>query len=348
MAALTRASGLRGYPSLMRAMGFDPVPLLARHHIAEASLDGSDVMVPLRAVAHLLEASAEATGCGDFGLRLSRCQTIDLLGPLAIAALNAPTVGDGLAYVMRHLFVYSPGLVATLNESAPILENTIEVSFELRLPAHVVTRQTIDHCLANAHNFIRLGAGDSYDLRAVSIPHEPVVKRSVYERFFGVRVLREAATATLHISRATFATEVKGANGMLRQIAEDYIFRNFGDAGNTVSDRVRRVLRQTLGESSSDKSTVASLLVLHPRTLQRRLAEEGTSFENIKEGVRKDLALHFLRETKLTIGRVSMMLGFPTQSSLSRACREWFGLTPSDIRSGNHQKLRQSDSVADG
>ncbi|MFT0171445.1 AraC family transcriptional regulator [Paraburkholderia mimosarum] len=348
MVALTRASGLRGYPSLMRAMGFDPVPLLARYHIAESSLDGDDVMVPLHEVAHLLEASAEASGCGDFGLRLSRYQSIDLLGPLSIAALNAPTVGDGLMYVMRHLFVYSPGLVATLNEHTPILKNTIEVSFELRLPAHVVTRQTIDHCLANAHNFIRLGAGDKYDLRAVSIPHGPVGRRSAYERFFGVRVLTESATATLHISRATFAAEVKGANGLLRQIAEDYIFRNFGEAGDSISDRVRRVLRQTLGESTSDKSTVASLLVLHPRTLQRRLASEGTSFEIIKEAVRKDLALHYLRDTKLTIGRVSMMLGFPVQSSLSRACREWFGQTPSDIRSGDHPKLRQSDSVAGG
>jgi AraC-like DNA-binding protein len=268
-----------------------------------------------------------------------------VLGPLSIAALNAPTVRDGLMYVVRHLFVHSPGLVVTLNERAPILKGTIEVTVDVRLSGHVATRQTIDLCLADAHNFIRLFAGVRYDLRAVSIPHDPVVRRTVYERFFDARVLPEPAAATLHIGRDTFAADVQGANATLRHIAEDYIFRNFGAAQGSVSDRVRQVLRQTLGTSNCDKSSLASLLALHPRTLQRRLAEEGTSFEALKEEVRKHLALHYLRDTKLTIGQVSLMLGFPAQSALSRACRQWFELTPSDIRDGHHQQSKAFDGA---
>lgn len=343
MDALVRASGLRGYPAMMRDMGFDPVPLLARYRISEASLDGNDAMISLRAAAHLLEASAEATRCGDFGLRLSRHQSIDVLGPLSIAAMNAPTVRDGLMYVVRHLFVHSPGLVVTLGERDPILKDTVEVSIDVRLSGHIATRQTSDLCLADAHNFIRLFAGDRYELRAVSIPHDPLVRRSVYEGFFGARVLPEPASATLHISRDTFAADVQGANATLRQIAEDYIFRNFGAAQGNVADRVRQVLRQTLGTSSCDKSSVASLLALHPRTLQRRLVEDGTSFEALKEEVRKDLALHYLRDTKLPIGQISMMLGFPAQSAFSRACRQWLELTPSAVRSGTHLTSSAAD-----
>jgi len=322
----------------MRDMGYDPAPLLHRYHIQEESLDSDDAMISLRAATHLLEASAEVTGCGDFGLRLSLNQSIDVLGPLSIVLRNAPTVRDAMNDVIRYLFVHSPGIIVTLNERNPIVKGTVEVSIDFRLSGHVTTRQNIDLCLADAHNFIRLFVGDKYDLRAVSIPHDPVVSRGVYERFFGARLLEEPARATLHIARETFAADVQGANVALRQIAEDYIFRNFGAAQGSISDRVRHVLRQTLGTSNCDKSSVASLLALHPRTLQRRLAEENTSFEALKDEIRKYLAVHYLRDTKLTLGQISMMLGFPAQSALSRACRQWFDLTPSGIRGSNSQK----------
>jgi hypothetical protein len=61
MDALVRTSGLRGYPALMRAMGCDPAPLLRRYHVDEGALDSDDAMISLRAVVHLLEASAEQT-----------------------------------------------------------------------------------------------------------------------------------------------------------------------------------------------------------------------------------------------------------------------------------------------
>ncbi|EGD06527.1 AraC family transcriptional regulator, partial [Burkholderia sp. TJI49] len=60
----------------MRDMGCDPVPLLRRYHIAEAALERDDTLISLRSATHLLEASAEFTGCGDFGLRLSSYQSI--------------------------------------------------------------------------------------------------------------------------------------------------------------------------------------------------------------------------------------------------------------------------------
>ncbi len=319
----------------MRSMSHDPVPLLRRYRMTEESLDQDDTLISLRSATHLLEASAKLTGCGDFGLRLSSHQSIDVLGPLSIVLQNAPTIRDALSDVIRYLFVHSPGIVVSVNERNPIVKNTVAVSVDVRLSGPVVTRQNSDLCLADAHNFLQIFAGEKYDLRAVSIPHEPVVSRAVYERFFGARLLEEPAGATLHIARDTFAANVQGANASFHQIAQDYIFRNFGAVQGSTSDRVRQVLRQTLGTSNADKSGVAALLALHPRTLQRRLSEEGTSFEILKDTVRKQLAVHYLRNTRLTIGQIALMLGFPAQSALSRACRQWFELTPSDIRGGN-------------
>jgi hypothetical protein len=56
----------------------------------------------------LLEASAALTGCPDFGLRLSQHRDIGLLGPLAIAIQNAPTVAQAVDYCIRYLFMHAP------------------------------------------------------------------------------------------------------------------------------------------------------------------------------------------------------------------------------------------------
>ncbi len=166
----------------------------------------------------------------------------------------------------------------------------------------------------------------------MSIPHTPIASLGTYERFFGARVLVEQPRASLHLSRSTLAADLLGVNATLRRIAEDYIFRNFGSEQGSVSDRVRQVLRQTLGTSSHSKASVANLLAIHPRTMQRRLAAEATSFEAIRDDVRKELAMRYLSETNLPLGQITMLLGLPAQSALSRACRQWYGVAPSTLR----------------
>ena len=329
-----RARGLHGYPTLMRELGYDPAPLMRRYHIDESVLNIDDSLISLRAATHLMEASAKLTGMGDFGLRLSSHQSIDVLGPLSLVIRNAPTVRDALNDVIRYLFVQSPGIIVSVDERTSPVENTVAVSVEIRLSGPVVTRQNSDLCLADAHNFLRLFAGEKYELCAVSLSHQPIVSRAVYERFFGARLLEEPSGATLYISRKTYGANVEGANASFRQVAEDYIYRNFGVSEQSASERVRQALRRTLGTSNSDKSNIAALLALHPRTLQRRLEDEGTSFAAIKDEVRKQLVLEYLGTTNMAISQVSLMLGFPAQSALTRACRQWFSATPLQLRSG--------------
>jgi AraC-like DNA-binding protein len=318
----------------MQTLGFDPAKQLRRYHIDAGALGRDDAMVSLRAVMQLLEASATQTACSDFGLRMSRYHDIDVLGPLSIALRNAPTVRAAMDFATRHVFVHSAGLVYTVQEQSPVVKGAVEASIEIRLSNRPTQRQTIDLCLADIHSFTRLLAGDRYVLRAVSLPHTPLAPLGAYENFFGAKVLVDQPRASLHLSRSTLAADLQSVNATLRRIAEDYIFRNFSGTHGSVSDRVRQVLKQMLGTSGHSKESVADVLAIHPRTMQRHLAAESTSFEAVRDDLRKELALHYLRETKLSLGQVSMLLGFPAQSALSRACRQWYGATPLALRKG--------------
>jgi AraC-like DNA-binding protein len=340
MTAMVRASGLRGYTALMRELNADPLGMLRRYRIAPEALQDDDALLSLRAVVHLLEASAAATHCPDFGLRLSHSQDISVLGPLAIAMQNAPTVASAMDYASRYLFVHSPGLVLTLHQGSPLVKKGAELRFEIRLPRQPAQRQTMDLCLADIHHMGQLLAGERYGLRAVTLPHAPLAPPAAYARFFGAPVRFEQEHAGLHITGVTLETSLQAVNETLRQIAVDYLSLNFEAPGQALSDRVRQTLRRTLASSKGKKEDVAGLLGMHPRTLQRRLDAERTSFEAIREEVRRETALRYLRETRIPLTQLAGILGLSEQSALARSCRRWFGTTPSRLRQqANREKM---------
>ena len=87
MGSLIRATNLWGYGDLMRELGADPRPFLKRFDFPPDIEGQQEAFVPYGPVTRLLEASAAELGCPDFGLRLSRWQGLDILGPVAVLSL---------------------------------------------------------------------------------------------------------------------------------------------------------------------------------------------------------------------------------------------------------------------
>ncbi len=332
MTDMVRASGLRGYMTLMRQLGTDPTPLLRRYRIAPASLADDEALIPMLAVARLLESSASAARCPDFGLRLANHQDISVLGPVAIAIRNAPTVASALDTASRYLFVHSPGMAMTVHARSDFVPGAAMVRFALDVPGQAVLRQTMDVCLGDIHHIVALLAGSRYAPQAVTLPHTPLAPPLAYRRFYGAPVHFAQPHAALHFAPSTLAIGLDAVDGTLRQLAIEYLAQHFGDRAQTVSARVRHALQRTLDSGQVGKTQVASLLGLHPRTLQRRLAAEGSGFEVLRETVRQETAMRYLSETQLPFSQIAELLGLPEQSVLSRNCRRWFGKTPSEIR----------------
>lgn len=329
---MVRASGVRGYETLMRKLGADPAVMLRRYRLSAEALQDDDALLPVRSVVHMFEASASATKCPDFGLRLAEEQDISVLGPVAIAMQNAPSVASAIETISRYLFVHSPAMSLTVHPRSTLVRNAVEVRFELQVPGQSSVRQTMDVCLADVHRMIELLAGNRSGLLAVALPHTPLAPLSVYRRFFGAPVHIEQRHAGLHIARETFEQSLHDVNHALRKIAVDYLALNFGNPGQTVAVRVRHAVQRTLGTPQGNKSEVAAMLGMHPRTLQRHLTAENTSFETLRETIQKEMAVRYLRETRIPLSQLAGLLGYAEQSVFTRACKRWFDETPSALR----------------
>lgn len=100
----------------------------------------------------------------------------------------------------------------------------------------------------------------------------------------------------------------------------------------SMSLRVRQAIADGLPAGNSSADAVARRLNTSKRSLQRWLADEGTSFQEILSAVRSDLARDYLDQDGISVPEIAHLLGFRDTSSFFRAFQGWLGLTPGEYR----------------
>ena len=119
---------------------------------------------------------------------------------------------------------------------------------------------------------------------------------------------------------------------MVRQLALSYLDAQIPTKDRAVSGRVRVALERSLGTGATTVAATARLLAMSPRTVQRRLADEGTNFGTILDDVRKQRALHLLAESDLPLAQIASVVGLSSPTTLSQYARRWWATTARDVR----------------
>jgi AraC-like DNA-binding protein len=326
-----RASTLRGFSALVTALGGSGPDLLAESGVDETEIAGRDAFVSLRLLERLLEDAASRLAVPDFGLRMAAQQGLDFLGPVAIAMENSRTIGEAVECAKRYLSVHSPAM--SLEPIVDPLGSPDVVGLRYRLGTANASPQTIDYGTGIVHRVMLLiNGGAPYGLQSVQLPHPRLAPAAAYRDFFGAPVKFGHTNAVLRVPLQLLSAPVSGGNALLRDIAMDYLATHFGNQQLPVSDLVAAIVADHLGSDSPDLSKVARLLKLHPRTLQRILATERKTFNDIVDEVRKTQTLNLITNTDLSFSQIATRVGLREQSSLARAVRRWFHTSPSGLR----------------
>ena len=109
---------------------------------------------------------------------------------------------------------------------------------------------------------------------------------------------------------------------------------------SSMAERVRAILRRNLKRALSFED-VADMLAVSQQTLRRRLIEEeNCGFQDIKDRLRHDLAVHLLQKSRLSLEEIALSLGFSELSTFHRAFRRWTGLSPGEFRDRRNSQAR--------
>lgn len=328
-----RTAALRNFDELVVSLGADPQALLRASQIEPSRLDSENGVTSYRLMIQLLERAAIELGCPDFGMRLAALQAVQgatkALGPVDVAMRNSPTLGEAFRYCADHVQAYN-GAIRMCLEKLPD-DSRVFMLFEILL-GFSPQRQAVEHALALAQHATLAISGGQARAREIWFTHEPLAPMATYRANFNATLRFGQTMNGMLFDQQDLELPVPDTDPQLYEIATSFIDDRFAPAAMSLSIRVRIIIAHLLVKGDCTHERVASAFGLHPRTLQRRLREEGESFDAIRDNLRRDVALRYLNQPDVPLVKVTEILGYSETSVLSRSCHRWFSASPRKMR----------------
>src|SRR5262249_29516740 len=155
-----------------------------------------------------------------------------------------------------------------------------------------------------------------------------------FERLLGCPVIVSTPADEIVVSQAMWRLPLRRRDPVLRQMLEkhaDAILEQLPKQVGISSD-VQRLLAARVAGGDIGMKSIARELGLSARTLQRRLADEGVTYQELVDDARKQAASRYLNNSHLAIGEVAYLVGFSEPAPFYRAFRRWFSTTPERFR----------------
>ncbi|RDI44901.1 AraC family transcriptional regulator [Nocardia mexicana] len=329
MKPLARYAALHSYVELGQSLGIAPVELIRVAGLDPASLSLQDRWVPAAAIADLLERSASASGCEDFGLRLAERRRFANLGPLSLVLRDEPDVRSALRIMARHEHMYNEALHTRLTEHNGIA--TIRLTLDVGSPGE--TRQAVELAVGVLHGLLRGFLGTGWQPMEVRFTHPAPRGHGTRHRLLGPHVTFDQDFDGI----LTYTTDLDTANAMsdpqLRSYAQQF-FDSLRDTGTaTTSDRVRELVELLLPTGRCSVEQIARSLGVDRRTIHRHLAAEGETFTSLLDTTRDELAQRLVANRRHSLTEIAELLAFSSPGNFSRWFRQRHGCSPTQWRS---------------
>jgi AraC-like DNA-binding protein len=326
MTALTYALDTT-WRALLHDLGVAPSDVLRRAGLPDDLLAQPSVRLQPAAFYRFWDALEAAVGDPCFSIRVCRALRAESFSPPLFAALCSPDFETAVRRIARYKALVAPMRLEVDRAPGAVSLGLVWLDAPLVPPPSLV--------LAELLFFVSLArTGTRSHVRPLEV-ETTVLPSPVapFEDFLGARLAR----GTRHRLRFTEADATRPfltSNAPLWATFEPALRARLADldAAVTTAQRVRAVLLEGLPAGLADLDGVARRLATTPRTLQRRLAADGTTWQGVLRETREALAWHYLGKTALPVAEVAFLLGYDEPNSFWRAFRAWTGTTPEAAR----------------
>lgn len=285
--------------------------------------------------------AAETLGPPDLGVRFGAEARSHQLGVASIAALHSRDLDEALRRLERYNGIHcTPGLW-TETASGVTRVGLCEELSHAQLPSVV-----IDTTFAWFLALLRKGTGTAITPLRLELTRPPA-HGAILERHFGCAVHFHAPLDVLVLDGSVLSRPFVTHNPDLLAVMLPGLeseFRERAGAGS-LADDVRTLISRAMTGERPSLSGIAARLGLTPRSLQRRLAGLGTSYQMLLAGVRHGAARRLLGEAGLTPAEVGILLGYDELTSFVRAFHGWEGVTPDQWRRSHHATHQQRSAA---
>jgi AraC-like DNA-binding protein len=318
--------------SLLRALldrgsaaGVDVAGVLDEIGVPRATLAELNGWISVDAMARAWVLVPERSGDPDFGLYAAESLPIGVHGVLEFSAMSRANLREAFESFVRYYRLL--GAMGQLELEMQPDRAIVRVHPIVDFPAERL-RHFIEHMLALIVSRGRILAGDEVAPVEVRFMHGRPPSTAAHDRVFRSALSFGHATNEMFVDRAILELPLRTANPAVSAALEESAETMLGLDVEDVLERVRGALREALESGDARLEMVARRLRVGARTLQRRLSDEGTTYAQVLDEVRRETAQRWVQQGSMSFGEIAFALGFSEPSAFHRAFKRWTGTTP--------------------
>ena len=312
----------------LAAAGVDSARLFAEAGLDIAALADPDARYPLTNTTRLWELAVRETGDPAFGLAVATQVTQTTFHALGYALIASGTLREAFERMVRYFRLVTDAADLELEREGEVYCFAIGYA-----SGATPATASVDAFVSLLLRFCRSQLGRDFAPLRVSLRRPEPQPRTRFDAVFRCPVEFAAPRNAVWFAAEPLERALPDANAELARHNDEVVLRYLArfDRDNTRA-RVRAALIEGLpgGEPSAQK--IADALHLSLRSLQRKLADEDTSFEQLLAATRHELARSYLQNPRYSIGEITFLLGFTDASAFARAFKRWEGCTPTAYR----------------
>jgi AraC-like DNA-binding protein len=306
-------------------VGLDVDGLLRDLRIPPAELDDPDMRMPVPTLERAWAKFTAASSDEAFGLHLAQGTEEGAFEVLDYAVSFSSTVGDAVDRVARYYRLVSDDMAIQVLRG-PRVTHVVRLMGG-RHP------QGQDAFFATLLKRLRDVSGAALGPREVFFDTAPHAQREL-AAFFRCPVRFARARSELIFASSDLELPVHAAKPRLAALLDRYAAELLArlPAAASYADHVRRAIAHAIQRGSLTVTAVAREMHASPRTVQRRLADAGTTHTRLVDEVRRELAMRYIESPRLSITEIAFLLGYEDEGSFRRTFRKWTGKSPTQAR----------------
>lgn len=324
----TAAGWVRSLHAFALSRGLDADALFAAAGIEMGALAGSHARVAQDKLNRLWDGLVEVTGNPGIGLQFGRQVTPASFGAVGFLMLSCGTVREAAEQCLRYQRYLAEAMRAELCDG----DGVVELRLENVGGRSGVRVAVVEAMLAAVTAWLRWVLPEPVPPLRIQLRHAATVPLEEYEALFGCPVRAGSDHTAVVFASALMQRPLSGHDPWMQEQHRRLLETLQQEALQPWTGRVRQLMRQLLGVGPVEQGAVAAMLHLTPKTLQRRLEQEGTAFRPLLDEVRFELAREYLRQPAVALQEVSALCGYSDYSAFAKAFRQWSGRSPGDWR----------------
>ncbi|PEQ10648.1 AraC family transcriptional regulator [Novosphingobium sp. PC22D] len=327
-----RAANFAGLANVARSLGRDARGIVERHGMEARVLTDPESLIAPQQVADTFEYCSTVFDDALFGLHIATLQDPEVFGCVTALCRAAPTVRAGIRCLIDFLpVVHAPDCEVVLMEG----RETAELAWLVNTDIGANDQANYQAAMLNVKLLKAMG-GPAFRPSWISLSAEPRgCDLPELERELGCKVLSRRNRNSVGFPVQQLEQPVPSANRLLYKLLGSYLQRVKTEHSQSIVDRVDSYIRGSLASGKCTIERCAEKMGTSVRTLQSRLAAEGTRFSELVEQQREKLARAHLAENRLSLDEIADRLGYGEQTSFGRAFKRWTGMTPQQFRTGH-------------